>query len=111
MNQGLGYKYQTLAVGAVKCRELIASSGSKVCGKVSLTGVEGLQECVSVGSLEYWMRLKLPVTQAIQLYQVCVCVEGGGGCGCVGGCVCLCGCGCVCASVCASMRVCIHVHY
>ena len=28
----LDYKYQTLAVGVVKCRDLTASSGSKVCG-------------------------------------------------------------------------------
>ena len=27
-------------------------------------------ECVNVGTLDYWIRLKLPITQAIRLYQV-----------------------------------------
>ena len=70
MNQALGFKYQTLAVASIKCKELITGSGGKVHGKAALTGVDSCQECVSVGSLEYWMRLKLPVTQAIRLYQV-----------------------------------------
>ncbi len=71
LNHGLGFKYQTLGVATVMCKELIAaSSGGKVHGKVSLTGVDGLRECVCVGSLEYWMRFKHPVTQSLRLYQV-----------------------------------------
>ena len=70
MNQALGLKYQKLAVTSVKSKELITSSGGKVHGKALLTGVDSLQECVSVGTVEYWMRLKLPITQAVRLYQV-----------------------------------------
>ena len=55
---------------SVKSNELITSSGGKVHGKALLTGVDSLQECVSVGTVEYWMRLKLPITQAVRLYQV-----------------------------------------
>ena len=54
----------------MKLKELITSSGSKVHGKAILTGIDNMQECVNVGTLEYWMRLKLPITQAIRLYQV-----------------------------------------
>ena len=58
-------------MATVQCKELIAaSSGGKVHGKVSLTGVDGLRECVCVGSVEYWMRFKHPVTQSLRLYQV-----------------------------------------
>lgn len=90
LHRAVGMKYKTLAAGSVRCRELITGGGEKVHGKLALTGelrvrergieemvpaqlppgVETLQECVSVGSLEYWMRLKLPVTQSIRLYQV-----------------------------------------
>ena len=70
MNQALGLKYQKIAVTSVKSKELITSSGGKVHGKALLTGVDSLQECVSVGTVEYWMRLKLPITQAVRLYQV-----------------------------------------
>ena len=70
MNQALGLKYQKLAVTSVKSKELITSSGGKVHGKALLMGVDSLQECVSVGTVEYWMRLKLPITQAVRLYQV-----------------------------------------
>lgn len=73
VNQALGLKYQKLAVSSVRSRELITSAGGKVHGKVMLTGVDNMQECVNVGTVEYWMRLKLPITQAIRLYQVCAC--------------------------------------
>lgn len=67
----MGYKYQVVAVASVNCRELITSAGGKVHGRAILTGVETMKGCVSAGSLEYWMRLKLPITQAAKLYQVC----------------------------------------
>lgn len=74
VNQALGCKYQVLAVASVKCWELVSScsGGGKVHGKAVLVGVEGMSECVSVGSMEYWMRLKLPITQAAKLHQVSI---------------------------------------
>ena len=159
LHQAFGMKYQTLAVGNVRCRELISSAGGKVNGKVVLTGeqplcndwymcmmsvmrmrllcacacacacvcirvhvhvcvyvfmclgvcacvchvysehvacmymcvyvnmcvgvfmyvsaamfpgVNSMQPCINIGYLEYWMKLKLPVTQAIRLYQVII---------------------------------------
>lgn len=66
----MGFKYQHLAVASVKCWELLVSSGAKVHGKAVLTGVDAMEQCVSVGGVEYWMKLKLPITQAAKLYQV-----------------------------------------
>lgn len=66
----MGLKYQKLAVSSVRLKELITSSGCKVHGKAMLTGVDNMQECVNVGIVEYWMRLKLPISQAVRLYQV-----------------------------------------
>lgn len=70
VNQALGLKYQKLAVTNVRSKELITSSGGKVHGKAMLIGVDAMQECVNVGTVEYWMKLKQPITQAIRLYQV-----------------------------------------
>ena len=70
LNQATGFKYHLLSVASVKCWEVVASSGGKVHGKTLLTGVDTMQDCVNVGSVDYWMRLKLPVTQAAKLYQV-----------------------------------------
>jgi hypothetical protein len=74
LNQATGFKYQLLSVASVKCWEVVASSGGKVHGKALLTGTDTMQECVSVGSVEYWMRLRLPIKQAAKLYQVSVLV-------------------------------------
>lgn len=70
VHQALGLKYQRLAVSSVRLKDIITSSEGKVHGKVMLSGVKGLGECVGVGTLDFWMRLKLPITQAIRLYQV-----------------------------------------
>ena len=70
MHQALGLKYQKLAVSSIRLKDIITSSGGKVHGKAVLSGVESMGECVSVGTLDYWIRLKLPITQAIRLYQV-----------------------------------------
>lgn len=66
----MGYKYQLVAVTSVKCWELVTSAGGKVHGKAVLVGAESIKDCVSVGGVEYWMRLKLPITQAAKLHQV-----------------------------------------
>ena len=70
VHQALGLKYQRLAVSSVRLKDIIANSGGKVHGKAVLSGVESIGECVSVGTLDYWIKLKLPITQAIRLYQV-----------------------------------------
>ena len=70
VHQALGLKYQRLAISSVRLKDIIANSGGKVHGKAVLSGVESIGECVSVGTLDYWIKLKLPITQAIRLYQV-----------------------------------------
>ncbi len=72
LNRAMGFKYQTLAVASVKCWEAVTTSGVKVHGKAALTGVGSMEECVGVGSMEYWMRLKQPIAQTTKLYQVCI---------------------------------------
>ena len=72
VHQALGLKYQRLAVSSVRLKDIIANSGGKVHGKAVLSGVESIGECVSAGTLDYWIKLKLPITQAIRLYQVSI---------------------------------------
>ncbi len=61
-----------MGVANIQFQELVASSGVKVHGRVSFSGVGGLRECACVGSVDYWLKLKYPITQAIRKYQVCV---------------------------------------
>ena len=70
VHQALGLKYQRLAVSSVRLKNIITNSGGKVHGKAVLSGVDSIGECISVGTLDYWIKLKLPITQAIRLYQV-----------------------------------------
>ena len=71
VHQSLGLRYRTLGVCQVKCRELMKSSGGKVDGRVQLQGVEpSMMQCEDVGLVEYWMRLKVPVTHSAKPYQV-----------------------------------------
>ena len=66
----MGYKYQLVALTSVKCRELVTSAGGKVHGRALLVGAETTKDCVGVGGVEYWMRLKLPITHTAKLHQV-----------------------------------------
>ena len=70
VNQAMGYKYQLVGVACVRCRELVTSAGGKVHGKAVLVGAEVTRDCVGVGGVEYWMRLKLPIAQTAKLHQV-----------------------------------------
>lgn len=71
LHQALGLKYQPLGFCQVKCRDLIGASGGKFHGRGQLIGMEPLlSKCVDVGSVEFWMKLKIPITHSAKLYQV-----------------------------------------
>ena len=71
VHQAMGLKYQPLGFCQVKSHNLIGASGGKFCGRGHLTGMEPLMsQCVDVGSVKYWMKLKIPITHSAKLYQV-----------------------------------------
>uniref|UniRef100_A0A6Q2YPG3 C2 domain-containing protein n=1 Tax=Esox lucius TaxID=8010 RepID=A0A6Q2YPG3_ESOLU len=61
-----GLEFQTIAAGQLRLMPLLENNG-KVHGTVPLVGVAG--EVQSFGSLSYWVRLRVPIEQAIRLYK------------------------------------------
>ncbi|XP_061077870.1 protein fantom [Conger conger] len=61
-----GLDYQTVAACQLRLHQILEHSG-KVFGSAPLVGVVG--EVQSFGTLEYWLRLRLPMDQAIRLYK------------------------------------------
>ncbi|KAJ8343308.1 hypothetical protein SKAU_G00306370 [Synaphobranchus kaupii] len=61
-----GLDYQTVAACQLRLHQILDHSG-KVFGTSPLVGVVG--EVQSFGTLDYWLRLRLPMDQAIRLYK------------------------------------------
>uniref|UniRef100_A0A8C7Q9H2 C2 domain-containing protein n=1 Tax=Oncorhynchus mykiss TaxID=8022 RepID=A0A8C7Q9H2_ONCMY len=61
-----GMDFTTVAVGQLRLSQLLEND-SKAHGIVQLVGVAG--EVQSFGSVEYWVRLRVPMEQAIRLYK------------------------------------------
>ncbi|XP_063053113.1 protein fantom [Engraulis encrasicolus] len=61
-----GLDYRTLATGHLRLSQLLDRHG-KVFGTLHLVGVEGEPE--AFGTLEYWLRLRVPMEQSIRLYK------------------------------------------
>uniref|UniRef100_A0A665UL86 C2 domain-containing protein n=1 Tax=Echeneis naucrates TaxID=173247 RepID=A0A665UL86_ECHNA len=66
LHQALGLDWRTLGTAHLSLRQLLEHDG-KVHGAAQLVGdSEGMW---SVGSVEYWLRLRIPMTETICLYQ------------------------------------------
>ncbi|KAG9341962.1 hypothetical protein JZ751_018279, partial [Albula glossodonta] len=61
-----GLDYQTVAACQLRLHQILDHNG-KVFGTSPLVGVVG--EVQSFGTLDYWLRLRLPMDQAIRLYK------------------------------------------
>uniref|UniRef100_A0A8C3AZT3 RPGRIP1 like n=1 Tax=Cyclopterus lumpus TaxID=8103 RepID=A0A8C3AZT3_CYCLU len=66
LHQALGLDWRTLASGRLGLQQLLQQDG-RVYGTVPLVGVS--EETRSFGSVDYWLRLKLPVTETVRLYK------------------------------------------
>ena len=54
-------------------KELFDKSHGRIHGVGSLTGVIGNGTGIGFGTLEYWVRLRVPMDQALRLYKVREC--------------------------------------
>ncbi|XP_062402589.1 protein fantom [Sardina pilchardus] len=61
-----GVDYRTVAAGHLRLNQLLDRNG-KVFGSLHLVGVEG--ETQAFGTLDYWLRLRVPMEQAMRLYK------------------------------------------
>ncbi|KAI3371040.1 hypothetical protein L3Q82_023522, partial [Scortum barcoo] len=66
LHQALGLDWRTLATARLRLRQLLEQDG-KVHGTVPLVGSS--DELQSFGSVDYWLRLKIPMTETIRLYK------------------------------------------
>ncbi|XP_071394998.1 protein fantom [Centroberyx affinis] len=66
LHQAMGLEFRTLATGQLRLRQLLEQDG-KVHGTVPLVGVSG--EAQSFGSVDYWLRLRVPMKETIRLYK------------------------------------------
>ncbi|NXW64226.1 FTM protein, partial [Eurystomus gularis] len=61
-----GTDYETVAACELKFHEILENSG-KIYSTANLVGIKG--NIQNYGTLEYWIRLRVPVDQAISLYK------------------------------------------
>ncbi|KAI4872166.1 hypothetical protein NFI96_031001 [Prochilodus magdalenae] len=61
-----GLAYHTIAAGQLRLSQILERDG-KVFGSLQLIGVSG--EIQAFGTLDYWLRLRVPIEQAIRLYK------------------------------------------
>ncbi|GLD72258.1 protein fantom, partial [Lates japonicus] len=66
LHQALGLDWRTLGSGQLRLHQLLEQDG-RVHGTVPLVGTSA--EVRSVGSVDYWLRLRIPMTETIRLYK------------------------------------------
>lgn len=66
LHEALGLDWRTLAAGELRLQQLLEQDG-KVHGSVTLVGSR--DEARSFGSLEFWLRLRVPMMETLRLYR------------------------------------------
>ncbi|CAI5671132.1 unnamed protein product [Oreochromis niloticus] len=66
LHEALGLDWRTLAAGELRLQQLLEQDG-KVHGSVALVGSR--DEARSFGSLEFWLRLRVPMMETLRLYR------------------------------------------
>ncbi|XP_047202690.1 protein fantom isoform X3 [Girardinichthys multiradiatus] len=66
LNQALGMDWRMLATGQLRLQQLLDQKG-KVYGSIPLVGTH--EEARTFGSLDYWLRLRIPMTETMSLYR------------------------------------------
>ncbi|XP_066290369.1 protein fantom-like isoform X4 [Branchiostoma lanceolatum] len=65
VHQAMGLDYTTLAVCQLKFRDLLDKPQGRIFSTTYLTNPEG----VNFGTVEYWVRLRVPMDQALRLFK------------------------------------------
>ncbi|XP_013398857.1 protein fantom isoform X2 [Lingula anatina] len=69
LHQAFGTNYQTVAAGQLKFRDIFDKPHGRVHGSIQLAGVGEGAVGLLYGTLDYWVRLKVPMDQALRLYK------------------------------------------
>jgi len=65
-HQAVGTEYKTLATGRLRMNGLLEKGNGRIYGTLKLLGIEKNEE---FAVLEYWLRLRVPMEQALRLYK------------------------------------------
>ncbi|KAK3603408.1 hypothetical protein CHS0354_009388 [Potamilus streckersoni] len=69
LHQSFGQDYSTLAACQLIFREIFDKTHGRIHGTATLSGVAGDLTGVGFGTVEYWIRLRVPMEQALRLYK------------------------------------------
>ena len=69
LHQAIGSDYETRAVCQISFRDLIDKAIPRINGSARLICVNSNNMGITVGSIEYWARLIVPVDEAFRLYK------------------------------------------
>ncbi|KFQ71577.1 Protein fantom [Phaethon lepturus] len=68
VHHAYGTDYETVAACQLKLHEILGNNG-KIYSTANLVGVKGKGKIQNYGTVEYWIRLRVPMDQAISLYK------------------------------------------
>ncbi|XP_077868086.1 protein fantom-like [Saccoglossus kowalevskii] len=69
VHQGLGTEYHTVAACQLKFRDLLEKPQGRLHGTAQLTGMDRNHVGTNYGVIEYWVRLRVPMDQALRLFR------------------------------------------
>ncbi|XP_052817311.1 protein fantom-like isoform X2 [Mya arenaria] len=69
LHQSFGQDYTTIAACQITFRELFDKTHGRIHGTATLTGVMASGTGIGFGTIEYWVRLRVPMDQALRLYK------------------------------------------
>lgn len=69
LHRALGSSYETVAACQLKLRGLLERSHGRLHGTAKLLGTHSSNDGSEVATMEYWVRLRVPMEQAIRLFK------------------------------------------
>ncbi|XP_022337426.2 protein fantom-like isoform X1 [Crassostrea virginica] len=69
LHQSLGQDFKTIGACQLVFKDIFDKPHGRIHGTASLTGLEGEGVGMGFGIVEYWIRLRVPMEQALRLYK------------------------------------------
>ncbi|XP_052231915.1 protein fantom-like isoform X2 [Dreissena polymorpha] len=69
LHQSFGQDFTTVAACQLTFREIFDKTHGRIHGTATLTGISGSRTGIGFGTVEYWVRLRVPMDQALRLYK------------------------------------------
>ncbi|XP_071959078.1 protein fantom-like [Antedon mediterranea] len=69
VHQAIGTEFRTIAACQLHFRELLDGNQNRIHGVGHLIGAESGRASVQFGTVEYWVRLRVPMDQALRLFR------------------------------------------